>query len=49
MNRREPDRNPAAQGLTRQNQQQRQRRHSMLDRFIKHADNALRTIAGTHG
>ncbi len=25
------------------------RRHTLLDRFIKHADDALRTIAGTHG
>lgn len=27
----------------------RQRQHSLLDRLIKHSDDALRTIAGTHG
>ncbi|MDX1695168.1 MAG: 2-polyprenyl-3-methyl-6-methoxy-1,4-benzoquinone monooxygenase [Ketobacteraceae bacterium] len=26
-----------------------QRQHSLVDRLIKHTDNALRTIAGTHG
>lgn len=37
--------------MTRRTQTQirRQRQHSFIDRLIKHSDDALRTISGTHG
>lgn len=43
MNRRSPARKTARKNSP------LPRRHSLIDRFIKHADDALRTIAGTHG
>lgn len=42
------NRKTAAQ-TARQKLSTQQRKHSLLDRFIKHADDALRTLAGTHG